>query len=46
MSRTAIAAGLSISLLLTGCSALEGGSVAGDFPSRNVEIMVRAGAGT
>ncbi len=45
MSRTAIAAGLSISLLLTGCSALEGGSVAGDFPSRNVEIMVPAAPG-
>ncbi|TWD83949.1 putative tricarboxylic transport membrane protein [Kribbella amoyensis] len=46
MSRTAlVAAGLSVSLLLSGCSALEGGSVAGDFPSRNLEIMVPAAPG-
>ena len=41
--------GLTISLLVSGCSALEktldGGSVAGDFPSRNVEIMVPAAPG-
>ncbi|WP_405058920.1 tripartite tricarboxylate transporter substrate binding protein [Kribbella sp. NBC_01505] len=48
--RTAlIAAGLAVSLLLSGCSALsktlDGGSVAGDFPSRNVEIMVPAAPG-
>jgi putative tricarboxylic transport membrane protein len=48
--RTAlVAAGLTISLLVSGCSALEktldGGSVAGDFPSRNVEIMVPAAPG-
>ncbi|WP_327634994.1 tripartite tricarboxylate transporter substrate binding protein [Kribbella sp. NBC_00482] len=44
-----VAAGLTISLLVSGCSALEktldGGSVAGDFPSRNVEIMVPAAPG-
>ncbi|WP_328994062.1 tripartite tricarboxylate transporter substrate binding protein [Kribbella sp. NBC_01245] len=33
------------SLMLSGCSALEGGSVAGPFPSRNVEIMVPAAPG-
>ncbi|GAA0585565.1 tripartite tricarboxylate transporter substrate binding protein [Kribbella sandramycini] len=49
-SRTAlVAAGLAVSLLASGCSALEkaldGGSVAGDFPSRNVEIMVPAAPG-
>lgn len=33
------------SLLVSGCSALEGGSVAGPFPSRNVEIMVPAAPG-
>lgn len=33
------------SLLLSGCGALEGGSVAGDFPSRNVQIMVPAAPG-
>ncbi|TCC07606.1 Bug family tripartite tricarboxylate transporter substrate binding protein [Kribbella soli] len=48
--RTAlVAAGLVVSLLVSGCSALEktldGGSVAGDFPSRNVEIMVPAAPG-
>jgi putative tricarboxylic transport membrane protein len=48
--RTAlVAAGLTASLLVSGCSALEktldGGSVAGDFPSRNVEIMVPAAPG-
>jgi putative tricarboxylic transport membrane protein len=48
--RTAlVAAGLAVSLLASGCSALEktldGGSVAGDFPSRNVEIMVPAAPG-
>ncbi|TCC17901.1 Bug family tripartite tricarboxylate transporter substrate binding protein [Kribbella sindirgiensis] len=44
-----VAAGLAVSLLVSGCSALEktldGGSVAGDFPSRNVEIMVPAAPG-
>lgn len=44
-----VAAGLAVSLLASGCSALEktldGGSVAGDFPSRNVEIMVPAAPG-
>ncbi|WP_410791900.1 Bug family tripartite tricarboxylate transporter substrate binding protein [Kribbella sp. C-35] len=44
-----VAAGLTVSLLTSGCSALEktldGGSVAGDFPSRNVEIMVPAAPG-
>lgn len=44
-----VAAGLTVSLLASGCSALEktldGGSVAGDFPSRNVEIMVPAAPG-
>ncbi|ADB32704.1 conserved hypothetical protein [Kribbella flavida DSM 17836] len=46
MSRKAlVATGLTVSLLLSGCSALEGGSVAGDFPSRNVEIMVPAAPG-
>ncbi|MGW7685391.1 Bug family tripartite tricarboxylate transporter substrate binding protein [Kribbella sp. NPDC054772] len=44
-----VAAGLAGSLLISGCSALEktldGGSVAGDFPSRNVEIMVPAAPG-
>jgi putative tricarboxylic transport membrane protein len=49
-SRSAlVAAGLALSLLLSGCSALQktldGGSVAGDFPSRNVEIMVPAAPG-
>jgi putative tricarboxylic transport membrane protein len=48
--RTAlVAAGLALSLVMSGCSALEktleGGSVAGDFPSRNVEIMVPAAPG-
>ncbi|WP_350276003.1 tripartite tricarboxylate transporter substrate binding protein [Kribbella sp. HUAS MG21] len=48
--RTAlVAAGLAVSLLASGCSALEktleGGSVAGEFPSRNVEIMVPAAPG-
>jgi putative tricarboxylic transport membrane protein len=32
-------------LLTSGCGALEGGSVAGAFPSRNVEIMVPAAPG-
>ena len=48
MSRTrraAIAAALALSLLASGCSALEGGSVAGAFPSRNVELMVPAAPG-
>ncbi|MET9273121.1 tripartite tricarboxylate transporter substrate binding protein [Kribbella sp. NPDC003557] len=48
--RTAlVAAGLVASLFVSGCSALDktldGGSVAGDFPSRNVEIMVPAAPG-
>jgi len=46
MSRSAlVATGVTVSLLLSACSALEGGSVAGDFPSRNVEIMVPAAPG-
>jgi putative tricarboxylic transport membrane protein len=40
-----VAAGLSVSLVLSGCSALESDSVAGDFPSRNLEIMVPAAPG-
>jgi putative tricarboxylic transport membrane protein len=47
--RVLLAAGLAAGLLVTGCSALDrtldGGSVAGDFPSRNVEIMVPAAPG-
>lgn len=43
--RRAVAAALTVSLLVSGCAALEGGSVAGDFPSRNVEIMVPAAPG-
>ncbi|GAB3821651.1 Bug family tripartite tricarboxylate transporter substrate binding protein [Kribbella italica] len=44
--RAFVTGGLSLSFLATtGCAALEGGSVAGDFPSRNVEIMVPAAPG-
>jgi putative tricarboxylic transport membrane protein len=45
MRRPLIGAALATSLALTGCAALEGGSVAGAFPSRNVEIMVPAAPG-
>ncbi|MEU8223067.1 tripartite tricarboxylate transporter substrate binding protein [Kribbella sp. NPDC048915] len=47
--RGLLAAGLAAGLLVSGCSTLDrtldGGSVAGDFPSRNVEIMVPAAPG-
>lgn len=45
MTRSLTVLGLTVSLLASGCGALEGGSVAGAFPSRNVEIMVPAAPG-